>query len=313
MEYTTLGSTGLRVSVMGLGCGGPSALGANTHKNESESVRVVLAALDCGVNIIDTAEYYGTESIVGRALREVRRDKVVVSTKRNMWERKLLERPEDTVAALDNSLSRLDTDYVDIYHLHAVPPGIYEQVRDRIVPVLETLRDAGKIRFLGITEIFERDPGHVMLQKAVHDGCWDVMMVGFNMLNQCARDRVLRATMDAGIGTLNMFALRRAFSRPVRLKELLQELRDRGRIGAGLETQDDLMRLLFPDGDRTSLPDAAYRFCRHEPGIDVVLSGTGSVDHVRANADSLTRPDLPAEVRARIEQVFAGVDDVSGS
>ena len=68
MDYVTFGRTGLNVSVMGLGCGGPSRIGMSADKSEAESVDIVRRALDAGVNFIDTAEGYGTEGIVGKAI-----------------------------------------------------------------------------------------------------------------------------------------------------------------------------------------------------------------------------------------------------
>ncbi len=60
------------------------------------------------------------------------------------------------------------------------------------------------------------------------------------------------------------------------------------------------------------MTDAAYRYCRHEPGADVILSGTGNVDHLHANIESLLREDLPKPDRIRLETLFARVDDISG-
>ncbi len=70
------------------------------------------------------------------------------------------------------------------------------------------MRDQGKIRFVGITEAFELDPGHTMLQDALRDDCWDVMMVGFNLLNQTARQLVFPQTIQRNIGTLIYPAVR---------------------------------------------------------------------------------------------------------
>ena len=81
MEYTNLGHTGLKVSVMGLGSGGHSRLGLAQGHSEQEAVRVVQAALDLGINYIDTAEGYGSESVVGQGIKSVRREDVVISTK----------------------------------------------------------------------------------------------------------------------------------------------------------------------------------------------------------------------------------------
>src|SRR6185369_9691670 len=81
MQYTTLGKTGLKVSVAGLGCGGFSRLGLPAGKSEDEAARLVLDAVDLGINVLDTAPAYGTEATVGKALKSLPRDQVVVSTK----------------------------------------------------------------------------------------------------------------------------------------------------------------------------------------------------------------------------------------
>src|SRR5579862_9622312 len=81
MHYTTLGKTGLRVSVAGLGTGGFSRMGLKSGKTEDESARLILDAVDLGINFIDTAPPYGTEGVVGKALKSVPRDQVVVATK----------------------------------------------------------------------------------------------------------------------------------------------------------------------------------------------------------------------------------------
>ena len=80
MEYTTLGKTGLEVSVAGLGCGGASRLGQGDGKSQAESVALVRRAHELGVNFFDTARAYGTEEVVGNAITG-RREEVVVSTK----------------------------------------------------------------------------------------------------------------------------------------------------------------------------------------------------------------------------------------
>ena len=76
MEYTTLGKTGLKVSVAGLGCGGPSRLGMRGDAGtEAHAVRLIKQALDLGVNVLDTAQNYGTEGVVGTAIAGTPRDR----------------------------------------------------------------------------------------------------------------------------------------------------------------------------------------------------------------------------------------------
>ncbi len=297
---------------MGLGGGGHSRLGRSRDADEAESVAIVRAALDAGVNFIDTAESYRTEAIVGKALREAARDDVILSTKKSTWG-PTPPTAADVVASLEASLSRLGVEAVDIYHMHGVAPDRYGYARDELVPVMERLRDQGKIRFLGITEEFGSDPGHAMLEMALDDDCWDVMMVGFNLLNQTARQRVFPRTQARDIGTLIMFAVRRALSNPAHLRATLEGLIERGKLDGGAVDLDDPLGWLVHDGGAVSIPDAAYRFCLYEPGCDVILSGTGDLDHLRANLASHHRPDLPGEDRRRLETLFADVDDVSGN
>lgn len=85
MEYTTLGKTGLKVSVAGLGCGGPSRLGMrNDPQSANHAVGLVKQGLDLGINFLDTAQTYGTEPIVARAIGGVPRDRLVISTKKTL-------------------------------------------------------------------------------------------------------------------------------------------------------------------------------------------------------------------------------------
>ena len=84
MEYTTLGRTGLRVSVAGLGCGGFSRLGLGTGGSEADAVGIIRLALDLGVNLFDTAAIYGTEPVLGKGLHGVPREKVVICTKASL-------------------------------------------------------------------------------------------------------------------------------------------------------------------------------------------------------------------------------------
>jgi len=313
LDYVALGRAGPLVSVMGLGCGGRSRLGLRRGTTEQESVGLVRRALGLGINLFDTAESYGTERILGQALRHEPRETIVISTKKSSMNNGRPVSAADIRPALEASLRRLGLDYVDIYHVHGLAPRHYDYAVNELVPELLALRDEGKLRLLGVTEPFSRDPRHEMLRRAVQDGCWDVVMVGFNILNQSAREHVLAATRKKGIGTLAMFALRRALSDLAHLRAALADLRKRRLIDARLLGQDDGLGFLIRDGGAANLQDAAYRFCRYEPGVDVVLSGTGRVGHLERNAASVSGPPLQPEVVARLREIFARVSDVSGN
>ena len=313
MKYRQLGCTGLRVSLMALGCGGPSRLGLSTGRTTAQSAAVVQAALDAGINVIDTATAYQTEPLVAAGLRGRPRDRVVLSSKRGLSAdggERLLSGAE-LEAAVEASLLRLKTDYIDIYHLHGVSPEQYPHARDEMVPALQRLQAAGKLRFLGITERFGSDTEHHMLRHGLADGLFDVIMVGFNMLNQTARDTVLRVAGEHGVGTMIMFAVRRAFSRPQRLRELLAELAQRDEVAPELAAAD--APLSFLSTEAGDLADAAYRYCSWQPGVSTVLSGTGNLDHLHRNVASFDRGPLSAAAVARVERLFARVTSTSGS
>jgi aryl-alcohol dehydrogenase-like predicted oxidoreductase len=306
MEYTTLGRTGLKVSVAGLGCGGNSKVGQGTGESADESVALIRQAMDLGVNFLDTARAYGTEKVVGEAIRSGPRDAVVVSTKYHAGG----VSAEQVVTALEGSLRDLRTDYVDVFHLHGVHPTDYDNALNVLAPALLREKERGKIRFLGITETSPHDNAQVMLQRAVGDDCWDVMMLGFNMMHQVARHRVLPHTMEKGIGTLMMFVVRNIFSVPGKLEATMKDLAAEGRVPAWLADEADPLGFLVHEGGADSILDAAYRFARHEPGADVVLFGTGNPAHLEANIASILKPPLPEADTAKLAELFGHLEGV---
>ena len=315
MSYTQLGRTGLKVSVVGLGSGGYSRLGLKKGKSIWQAVDLIHQALSCGVNLIDTAEAYYTEALVGEAIRGMRRDRLVLSSKTEINRNGHRITPKELAASVERSLTRLKTDYIDIYHCHGVAASDYDYVVETLLPSLIRLKAAGKIRAIGLTEAFSDDTAHAMLSRAVQDDYWDVVMVGFNLLNQSARERVLPLARQHNMGVLNMFAVRRAMTHPDSLLEAMALLEDDASSNVSPLTEDIrryISDTLYRSGQVTSLPDAAYRFCRHEPGVDVVLFGTSNPQHLHANIQSLLAPPLPDADAERFRTIFAGVTQLSG-
>ena len=304
MEYVTLGRTGLRVSVAGLGCGGFSQLGLAQGKTEDDAIAIIRQAVDLGVNLFDTAAAYGTEAVLGRAIKSVRRDEVVITTKAPFSFSNPHSTPEGIVASLDKSLRQLDTSYVDVYQLHGVPPNAYDHALNELAPVLLREKEKGKLRYLGITETAPHDPEHQTLHRAAQDGVWDVVMVGFHMMHQNARERVFPLTRANRVGTLLMFVVRNIFSRPELLRTTIRNLVAAGGLPQWLTEGPDPLEFLLHESGASTVPDAAYRFVRHEPGVDVVLFGTGDPEHLRTNIASLLKPPLPKPDRERLAALF---------
>ena len=145
MEYTTLGRTGLRVSVAGLGCGGFSRLGLGTGKSEADAIDLVHQALDLGVNLFDTASVYGTEEVLGKALKAAPRDQVVIATKASIPSPRGSLRRRSRGGKPRQFAQALDTDYIDVFQLHGVAPEPYDHARDTIAPALLGEKAKGKI------------------------------------------------------------------------------------------------------------------------------------------------------------------------
>jgi L-galactose dehydrogenase len=303
MEYRTFGRTGLRVGICGLGGGGESRLGLKKGNTEEEAIAVVRRAVELGVNYFDTAPNYGTEDVIGRALVDCR-DGVVISSKT------VARRDDgsplaagDVRRALEGTLTRLRSDVVDVYHLHRVRSADYEYAATEIVPELLALRDEGKIRFLGISESTGSDARHSMLSRAVQDDVWDVVMTGFTFFNQSARDLLFPTTIAKDIAIEIMASARSYFSRPEQLAEEIARLVDSGVIGRDDVDPADPLRFLT-DGGVQSLTEASYRFVAHEPGVHVVLVGTGNPAHLEENVRALSAGPLPAEVSKRLVSLF---------
>jgi aryl-alcohol dehydrogenase-like predicted oxidoreductase len=318
MEQVTLGRTGLTVSVAGLGCGGRSRLGrgrTHTQGTIADSVNLVRAALDLGINYIDTAQGYGTEAIVGAGIRH-RRESVVLATKihpvrRGPRGRKYIDAPT-LRQQLRTSLRNLGSDVIDVLFLHGVSSEDYAYCAEELVPELDRLRDWGEIRFSAISERFSEDLDHSMLRRALQDGVWDVILVGFNMLNPSAKDVILPVAAEKNIGITVMYAVRDLLSRPDELRRAIVLAARSGLIdSSGIDLGDPLGFLLY-DGGARSIVEAAYRFARHESNCHVVLTGTGSLDHLTENVKSISLGPLqPAECE-RIAAIFCGLRSFSG-
>jgi aryl-alcohol dehydrogenase-like predicted oxidoreductase len=310
MQYTTLGKTGLKVSVAGLGTGGFSRLGMPSGKTEDEAARLILDAVDLGINFIDTAPAYSTEAAVGRALKSIPRSSVVVATKAFVHRSNTWFTPEQVVASLDNSLKLLGTDYVDVFNLHGVVSNEYRYSLETLGPALLKEKAKGKIRHIGITEQPVDDFTHEMLVRATEDDIWEVFMVAHHMMHQGARHRLFPLTRKKGIGTLLMFAVRSIFAKPERVVAALRDAAAKGQIDRSLGEMDAPLGFLLHEGGAATITEAAYRFARHEPGVDVVLFGTGDAGHLRTNVASLLKPPLPEPDSARLALLFGALTGV---
>src|SRR5260221_14587413 len=190
MEMRVFGRTGMRVSVLGFGCGAVGGLMVRGDAGEQE--RAVARALEAGVNYFDTAVQYGdgeSEKNLGRVLGKLKPANAAVGTKVRLPPANFGRIADTITASLEGSLARLGLERVDIFHLHnpvTVQGGgtslSVRQVLDEVVPAFERLRQHGKIRFLGLTGVGDTEA----LLQVIDAGVFDSAQVVYNMLNPSA-------------------------------------------------------------------------------------------------------------------------------
>ncbi|OCT12596.1 aldo/keto reductase [Paenibacillus pectinilyticus] len=153
MKYRTLGQTGLEVSALSFGA---SSLGSVFQKtDDAESVKTVHAAIEMGINYMDVSPYYGltkAETVLGKAIAQLPRDKFLLSTKAGRYGSDQFDFSEKRILdSVDESLARLQTDYLDILFLHDIEFVPFQQVAEGAFHALDKLKQSGKIRFAGVS------------------------------------------------------------------------------------------------------------------------------------------------------------------
>ena len=200
MDTRSLGSSGLEVSAIGLGC--LSMAGFYGPSEEREAVRTIQRALDLGVTLLDTADMYGAganERFVGKAIA-ARRDDAVVATKfgnildSNGQILRISGRPEHVRTACDASLARLDVDVIDLFQQHRVDP---ETPIEETVGAMHELVIAGKVRHLGVGEALPED-----LRRAAATAPIATLQTEYSLLERAPEGEILATCAELGIGFL---------------------------------------------------------------------------------------------------------------
>lgn len=307
MQYRALGRSGINVSLLSLGTGGASHFGQKTGVDDAGRKRLVDKAIALGVNLFDTSEQYGaSEELLGNALVGVPRDKYILATKWSYRPGGKLADADALVTAVERSLRLLKTDVIDIMQFHGILPGDYDQVMERYIPTMLSLRDQGKIRLIGFTEMMTLDPKHGVPLQAVtkHPDVWDVVMLKYGILNQWAAKEVLPLAEKHGIGILNMAPVRQTLTRESDRRTLFDSWKaDRTVEVSSLDDEKPFDWLVH--GDVESVIDAGYRFAAMHSGISTVLTGTANVEHFEANARSLEASTLPDADYQRLVGLFS--------
>lgn len=210
MHKRKLGQQGLEVSALGLGCRGMTC--AYGSHDINEPIRVLRRAVELGVTFWDTAEVYGpfsNEELLGRLLKEVPRQKLVLATK-FAWrfgphgrQIGLDSSPAQVRRSIDGSLKRLGTDYIDLYYQHRLDPAV---PIEETVGALSELVQQGKVRYIGLSEA---GPGIVRRAHAVHP--LSAVQSEYSLWERGVEDKLLPVLRELGIGFVAYSPMGRGF------------------------------------------------------------------------------------------------------
>lgn len=206
MDFRPLGNTGLTVSALSFGA---SSLGGVFRDiDETEAIKAVHVALDGGMNLIDVSPFYGltkAETVLGKALKNIDRDRYILATKCGRYGDNLDDfdfSEKRTFASIDESLSRLGVDHVDILQAHDIEYSNLDQVVNETIPALEKIKASGKARFIGITGLPLKIFTHVV--SRVPNGTLDtILSYCHHELNDTSLLDILPQMQEAGIGVIN--------------------------------------------------------------------------------------------------------------
>jgi aryl-alcohol dehydrogenase-like predicted oxidoreductase len=289
MKYRMLGKTGLRVSVIGLGT--MVHAGHFGPMKDSESLSAIDTALDLGVNFIDTSDAYGagySETLLGSALKG-KRDKVILATKggnvmsgpnrgKRIFAANYISR------VMDESLQRLQTDYIDLYQLHNPTVDVIEQ--GEVWEVLARARQAGKIRHYGVS-INSMDEGIA----AVKDCRSETIQVEYNLLAQEPAEKIFSLAAQANVGIIARVPLRRGIltgKMTLADEQRFQGEDVRARSFKGEPFKQELAKAeqlrFLVHGEIKTLAQAALAFCVAHPAVSITIPGARNETQMRENA-----------------------------
>ena len=289
MNYRTFPGTDYTASALGFGTMRlPTLPGDGNPVNEEEAIRMIRTAIDAGCTYMDTAYvYHGgkSEVVLGKALKDGYRERVMVTTKLPMW---AVNEESDMERILDEQLSRLQTDHVDLYLLHALDKEAFEKcVRFHYKDFLKRMQEKGKIRLVGFSFHDEVD----VFETIARDYTWNAVQIQMNILDEFKQATMAKATelsRELGFGLIIMEPLR----------------------GGALANNvpEDVKALYAAQNVQRSPVEWAFRYLYDRPEIVTILSGMSTMEQVQDNLRIFDKAEpgcLTDEEKAMLARVRA--------
>ena len=300
MKTRSLGKTGLQVPILSFGA---SSLGQEFRSvTLDEALGSVKAALDCGLNLIDTSPFYGrgmSEVLLGVALKSIPRDHYLLCTKLGRYDLSHFDFSAKRVAeSVDVSLHRLGTDHLDIVLCHDIEFVPMQQIVDETLPALRKAREQGKIRFIGFSGYPQKIFRFICDQAEVD------CVLNYNqytLQNTRFADETIAYLEAKGIGVMNAgpFSARLLTDAP-----LPHWLKEPEEVKGAARRAADLCR-----GRGSSLAKLALQFSIANPGIATTVAGSANPANVREWARWAAEP-LDEELVRDVQAIFAPVKNI---
>ena len=318
IEYRNLGHSGLRVSTIGLGCNNFGRPGSITETQKGTNA-VIDAAIDLGVTLLDTADMYGgtpgqSETFMGHALKG-RRDRVVLATKFGhsgadvgipAWEAKGSR--QYIRIAVEQSLRRLQTDYIDLYQLHTPDPNT---PIEETIAALDDLVTAGKVLYFGHSNLagWQIAEAHLTAELAGRNRFVSAQNE-YSLLARGAEKEVLPAVNAFGLGFLPYFPLYNGlftgkFSRSGGPADT-RIMRQRPHLVANAPWDVIERYEAFCTERGVTMLEATFAWLLAQPGLTSVIAGATTPDQLTQNAAAATAWNPSVEDLASISEIFAG-------
>ena len=285
MQYRTLGKTGLKVSLLGMGCMRLPFIDndGNNGVDLPAAIELIQYAADNGINYFDTAfGYHGGESeaILGEALSHKRKD-VVYVTKQPIW---VMHDTATIRRNLENTLKKLRTDYIDMYLLHRIMPPSWAAIQQReIFRELDNFKREGLVKHVG----FSYHGDYETFQDVVSKYPWELAKVQHNLLD------IKREVTPAGVELAGKLGMGVAIMEPLR--------------GGGLAHAPRSVKEIYDDARNTHGIDRtpaewAFRYLVNMPEISVITSGMSNIQQLKQNIALFSQPDMLANSLSEAEK-----------
>ena len=296
MKYHKIGKTGMKVSSLGFGA---SSLGGVFHDlKEKQGIEAVFTAVESGINFIDVSPYYGyykAETVLGKALKDIKRDKYYLSTKVgrygengvNTWDYSA----KRVTASVYESMERLNVDYLDLINVHDIEFADLQQVVDETLPALVKLKEEGVVKHVGITDLQLENLKWVI--DHVAEGTVESIL---NFCHYCLCDDKLVDFLDyfeeKGVGIINASPLSMGLLTERGVPDWHPA--PKSLIDACAKAAEYCKSKNFP------IEKLAMQFSVSNDRIATTLFSTTNSDNVKKNIESINEPidwDLVKEVR----------------